>query len=348
MQTLTLLQPDDWHLHVREGAAMAAVVPHSAAQFARALIMPNLKPPITNTEAALAYQAQIRAACLPGQHFEPWMSLYLTDLTDSAEIMKAHQSGSILAAKLYPAGATTNAQAGVTKIEHIYDALYAMQDCGMVLCIHGEVTDPAVDIFDREKTFIDDVLVPLILRFPELKIVLEHITTAEAAQFVKLSSKNIAATITPQHLRLNRNALLVGGIQPHHYCLPILKREKHRQALLEVASSGSEKFFLGTDSAPHAQSTKQSACGCAGCYTAYHALALYAEAFESVQALDKLEGFASRHGATFYGLPLNTKQITLEKVPSPVPSQFDYLPEDPLIPLCAGETLSWRVRAVCE
>lgn len=323
---------------------MAAVVRHSASQFGRALIMPNLKPPVTTVEQALAYRERIRAAVPLPATFEPLMTLYLTDRTTPSDIDQAHASGAVFAAKLYPAGATTNSDAGVTDVARIYPVLERMEKRGMVLCLHGEVTDAEVDIFDREKIFIDRVLVPITLRFPGLKVVFEHITTAEAAQFVSLAPETIGATITPQHLRFNRNAMLVGGLRPHYYCLPILKREKHQLALLAAATSGDRHFFLGTDSAPHAQSTKETGCGCAGCYTAYSALPLYADIFESAGALDKLEGFASHFGADFYGLARNTDTLTLEKIPTAVPQQLDYLPGDPLIPLCAGETLAWRVK----
>ena len=342
LQTIQLTRPDDWHLHVRDGAALATVVPHSARQFARAIIMPNLKPPVTSTQQALAYRERILAAVPVGLDFNPLMTLYLTDNTHPLEIARARESGHIKACKLYPAGATTNSDQGVTEIKTIYPVLDAMQAHGLVLCIHGEVTDPAVDVFDREAVFIERVLTPLVRDFPELKIVLEHITTQEAAQFVGAAPDNIAATITPQHLLYNRNAIFQGGIRPHYYCLPVLKREIHRQALISAAISANPKFFLGTDSAPHARHTKENNCGCAGCYSAYHALALYAEAFEQADALDKLEGFASCYGADFYGLPRNTDVITLVREDNPVPESFPY-GEHELTPLQAGETLHWRV-----
>ncbi|MCB1822880.1 MAG: dihydroorotase, partial [Candidatus Competibacteraceae bacterium] len=309
MQTLTLTRPDDWHLHVRDGAALRVVVPHSARQFARAIIMPNLRPPVTTTEQALAYRTRIVDAVSPSMDFQPLMTLYLTDHTSPAEIARAQSSGYVHAVKLYPAGATTNADAGVTAIEKVSPVLEAMQAQGMPLLVHGEVTDPAVDVFDRESVFIARVLIPLIRDFPELKVVMEHITTQEAADFVRDAPVTVAATITAHHLLYNRNALFQGGVRPHYYCLPVLKRERHRQALVKAATSGNPKFFLGTDSAPHPRQGKETACGCAGCYTAHAALELYAEAFEAAGALDKLEAFASFHGADFYGLPRNTATI---------------------------------------
>lgn len=339
---IAITQPDDWHLHVRDGAALQTVVPHSARQFARAIIMPNLKPPVTTTEQALAYRQRILAAVPAEYDFEPLMTLYLTDNMPAEEIIKAKQSGKIVACKLYPAGATTNSDAGVTDIEKIYPVLETMQQQGLLLLIHGEVTGAEIDVFDREAIFIERTLIPLVGRFPGLKIVLEHITTKEAADYVISAPANVAATITAHHLLYNRNAIFQGGIQPHYYCLPILKREQHRQALLAAATAGSSKFFLGTDSAPHARNTKETDCGCAGCYTAFSALELYAEAFEQADALDKLESFASFAGADFYGLPRNQKKMTLKKAPAPIPLAFSYA-EDTLRPLRAGETLSWRL-----
>ncbi|MFO1422676.1 MAG: dihydroorotase [Candidatus Competibacteraceae bacterium] len=342
MDTLTLTRPDDWHLHVRDGAAMRAVVPHSARQFARAIIMPNLRPPVTTTEQALAYRERILAAVPEGWTFQPLMTLYLTNNTPPDEIARARESSHIVACKLYPAGATTNADSGVTAIEEIYPVLEAMQARGLPLLIHGEVTDPAVDVFDREAVFIDQVLTPLVWDFPELKIVLEHITTEDAADYVREAPATVAATITAHHLLYNRNAIFQGGLRPHHYCLPILKRERHRQALIQAATSGNPKFFLGTDSAPHPRRDKETACGCAGCYTAHAALELYAEAFDAAGALDKLESFASFHGADFYGLPRNVGTITLNRQPTPVPESFPF-GDDALIPLRAGEMLGWRM-----
>lgn len=343
MQTLSLIRPDDWHLHVRDGDALATVVPHTAARFGRALIMPNLRPPVTTTAQALAYRDRIRAAVPAGVAFEPLMTLYLTDNTPPDEIDRARDSGAVIAVKLYPAGATTNSDAGVTAVEKVYPVLERMQALGMVLCVHGEVTQPEVDVFDREQVFIDRVLAPLVSRFPALRVVFEHITTAEAAAFVRGSGDTIGATVTAHHLLLNRNAMLVGGIRPHHYCLPVLKRETHRRALVEAATSGSPKFFLGTDSAPHARSTKEAACGCAGCYTAHAGIELYAEVFEQAGALDRLEGFASLHGPAFYGLPPNPDRITLAKEAWQVPAAYGYLGEDPLVPLRAGEAVGWRL-----
>ncbi len=340
---LILPQPDDWHVHVRDGALLNTVVPYSARQFARALIMPNLQPPVTTCEQALAYRQRILAAVPSGQSFNPLMTLYLTDHTDPLDITRAALNECILAAKLYPAGATTHSEAGVTAIERLDPVLDTLQEQGLVLCVHGEVTDADVDLFDREAVFIDRILAPLVRRFPALKVVLEHITTREGVEFVRDSSGLIAATITPQHLLYNRNALFRGGLRPHYYCLPVLKRETHRQALLEAATSGNPKFFLGTDSAPHRRQDKESACGCAGCFSAPAALELYAEAFEHAGALDQLAGFASHYGADFYGLARNTATVTLVRdrwqVPETLPCNGDTL-----IPLAAGETLSWRLR----
>ena len=339
--TLTITRPDDWHAHLRDGAALHTVVPHTASQFARAIVMPNLKQPVTTTEQALAYKQRIVDATPAGARFTPLMTLYLTDNTTPEEVARAKEAG-IVAFKLYPAGATTNSAAGVTDIRHCYPALQAMQRLGLLLLVHGEVTDPATDMFDREAAFIERVMQPLRQAMPELKIVFEHITTREAAQYVAQADAYTAATITPQHLLYNRNALFVGGIRPHFYCLPILKRETHRQALLQAAISGNPRIFLGTDSAPHAAHLKENACGCAGCYSAPAALALYAEAFESVGALDKLEGFASHHGADFYGLPRNTETITLSRQPWTLPESYPFADAD-IKPLRAGETLQWQV-----
>ncbi len=344
MQTLILTRPDDWHLHLRDGAALATVVPHTARQFARAMVMPNLKPPVVSTAQAGAYRERVLAAVPRGLTFDPLMTLYLTDNTPPEEIDRAKASGFVFAVKYYPAGATTNSDSGVTAIEKCFAVLARMEALGLPLLVHGEVTDAEVDIFDRERVFIERVLVPVVRRFPALRIVLEHITTTEAAQFVAGAGLNVAATITVHHLLMNRNALLAGGIRPHHYCLPVLKRETHRQALARAAISGNPKFFLGTDSAPHARSTKEAACGCAGCYTALNALELYAEAFEAAGALDRLEAFASFHGADFYGLPRNTATITLERAAWRVPDRLPF-GDDMLVPLRAGETLEWKMKA---
>lgn len=343
MQTLTITRPDDWHLHLRDDAALAAVLPDTARRFGRAIIMPNLRPPITTVAQAAAYRERILAALPQGLKFEPLMTLYLTDNTQAAEIERARSCGFIHAVKLYPAGATTNSDAGVTDIQKVYPVLEAMAACNMVLCVHGEVTHADVDIFDRERVFIDRTLAPLAARFPDLRIVFEHITTKEAAQFVTAAGENIGATITAHHLLLNRNAIFVGGIRPHHFCLPVLKRETHREALVEVATSGSKKFFLGTDSAPHSRSAKEAACGCAGCYTAHAGIELYAEAFEAAGALDRLEGFASFNGPDFYRLPRNTDTLTLARDAWSVPPTLDYLADDPLVPLRAGEQIAWRL-----
>lgn len=343
MQTISLIRPDDWHLHVRDGDALSTVVPHTARRFGRALIMPNLRPPVTTTEQALAYRSRILAAVPVGLDFEPLMTLYLTDNTAPDEIDRAKASGAIIAVKLYPAGATTNSDAGVTAIEKVYPVLERMQRLGVVLCVHGEATDPDVDVFDRELVFIERVLAPLAARFPTLRIVFEHITTADAAGFVRGAGPNIGATITAHHLLLNRNAIFAGGIRPHHYCLPVLKRETHRRALVEAAASGNPKFFLGTDSAPHSRSAKEAACGCAGCYTAHAGIELYAEAFDQAGALDNLEGFASLNGPAFYGLPPNSERITLVKDSWEVPAAYDYPGDDVLVPLRAGERVTWRL-----
>jgi dihydroorotase len=340
---LTLIRPDDWHLHVRDAAAMQAVVPHTARQFKRAIIMPNLKPPVTTTEQALAYRERILAAAPADSGFTPLMTLYLTDNTSAGEIRRAKQSGHIHAVKLYPAGATTHSDAGVTRISNTYAALEAMAELGLPLLVHAEVTDSDVDVFDREAVFIERHLQPLATRYPQLRIVLEHVTTRDGIAFVQSAPDTVAATITAHHLLLNRNAMFQGGIRPHAYCLPVLKRETHREALIEAATSGSPKFFLGTDSAPHAREHKESACGCAGVYTAHAALELYAQAFEEAGALDRLEGFASRHGPAFYGLAPNTDTLTLEKADWQVPESYT-LGDSSVIPLCAGETLHWRIR----
>ena len=340
---ISIVRPDDWHLHLRDGEALKAVLPHSARQFARAIIMPNLRPPVTTVAAAEAYRARIVAALPEGASFEPLMTLYLTDNTPADEIRRAADSGFVKAVKLYPAGATTNSDAGVTDLRKCDAALAEMEKLGMPLLVHGEVTDPAIDIFDRESVFIETVLQPLLARRPGLRVVFEHITTADAAQFVASAGENVAATITAHHLLYNRNAIFTGGVRPHYYCLPVLKREKHRAALVAAATSGSHKFFLGTDSAPHARSTKEAACGCAGCYTAHAALELYAEAFEAAGALDRLEAFASFNGPDFYRLPRNSTTATLEKQPWVVPEAFAFVGGDPLVPLCAGESLGWRL-----
>ncbi|WP_332671362.1 dihydroorotase [Aromatoleum sp.] len=343
MQTISLIRPDDWHLHVRDGDALLTVVPHTARRFGRALIMPNLRPPVTTTEQALAYRARLLAVVPAGLDFDPLMTLYLTDNTAPDEIDRAKASGRVIAVKLYPAGATTNSDAGVTAIDKVYPVLERMERLGMVLCVHGEATDPDVDVFDREQVFIERVLAPLVGCFPALRIVFEHITTADAARFVQEAGPNIGATITAHHLLLNRNAIFAGGIRPHHYCLPVLKRETHRRALVEAATSGNPKFFLGTDSAPHSRSAKEAACGCAGCYTAHAGIELYAEAFDQAGALDKLEGFASLNGPEFYGLPPNPGRITLVKDSWEVPAAYDYPTDDVLVPLRAGERVAWRL-----
>jgi dihydroorotase len=340
---LTLTRPDDWHLHVRDGAAMKSVIAHSARQFARAIIMPNLKPPVTTGAQASAYRERILAALPAGNDFEPLMTLYLTDNTIAADIHAAVAEQSVHAVKLYPAGATTHSDAGVTDISNTWSALEAMEAHGLPLLVHAEVTDSDVDIFDRERVFIERILAPLCKRFPALKIVLEHVTTRDGIDFVLSSSDNIAATITAHHLLLNRNAMFNGGLQPHAYCLPVLKRESHRVALIEAAISGNKKFFLGTDSAPHARERKESACGCAGIYSAHAAMELYAHAFEQAGALDRLEAFASHFGADFYGLARNTDTVTLEKSDWQVPDSYP-LGDSTLIPLFAGQTLHWRLR----
>ncbi len=342
MENLTITQPDDWHLHLRDGAALKAVLPHTVRQFARAIVMPNLQPPVRTVADAAAYRDRILAAIPAGQQFEPLMTLYLTDNTSPEEIIKAKSSQFVKAVKYYPAGATTNSDFGLTDIRKGDQVFEAMQVVDLPLLLHGEVTDKEVDIFDREKVFIEKYLIPLKERFPKLRVVLEHITTSDAVRFVLSADRTVAATITPQHLLLNRNSIFKGGIRPHYYCLPILKRETHRQALLEVATSGNPKFFLGTDSAPHARDKKETACGCAGCYSALHALELYAEAFESVEALDKLEAFASFYGADFYQLPRNTEKITLTKKTWCIPDELPFT-DSGLVPLRAGEELTWQM-----
>lgn len=344
MQTITLTRPDDWHLHLRDGAALQAVLPDTARRFARAIIMPNLKPPVTTVEAARAYRERILAALPRGARFEPLMTLYLTDNTTLAQIEKAKASGFVHGAKLYPAGATTNSDHGVTDLAKIEGALRAMQDCGLVLQVHGEVTDAQIDVFDRERVFIERVMRPLAEEFPRLKIVFEHITTREAAQFVEAAPSNVGATITAHHLLLNRNALFAGGVRPHHYCLPVLKREEHRRALVRAATSGNPKFFLGTDSAPHAKHLKENDCGCAGCYTAHAGIELYAQAFDQASALDKLEGFASFFGADFYAVPRNSERITLVREAWQVPQQIAF-GADALVPLRAGQAVAWRLQS---
>jgi dihydroorotase len=342
MNRLTLRRPDDWHLHLRDGAALAAVVGDSARRFARAIVMPNLTPAVRTTAQALDYRERILAALPEGANFDPLMTLYLTDDTPPEEISRARLSGRVFGVKLYPAGATTHSDEGVTRLSRCFHALEKMEELGLPLLVHGESTDPAIDVFDRERAFIEEVLGPTLERFPRLKVVLEHITTREAAQYVEVTGPNVAATITAHHLLLNRNALFLGGIRPHHYCLPVLKRESHREALVEAATSGNPKFFLGTDSAPHARGAKEAACGCAGIYTAHAAIELYAAAFEEADALDKLEGFASVHGAGFYGLPLNADQITLKRAEWRVPERLAFGAEE-LVPLRAGETIPWML-----
>lgn len=342
MENLTITRPDDWHLHLRDGAALQAVLPHTVRQFARAIAMPNLKPPVRTVTEAAAYRDRIIAAIPEGQTFEPLMTLYLTDNTSPKEIIAAKESGFVKAVKYYPAGATTNSDFGLTDIRNGDRVFEAMQAVDLPLLLHGEVTDKTVDMFDREQVFIEQYLIPLKEKFPKLRIVLEHITTSDAVKFVLSADSNIAATITPQHLLLNRNSIFQGGIRPHFYCLPILKRETHRQALIEAATSGNPKFFLGTDSAPHARDKKETSCGCAGCYSALHALELYAEAFESVDALDKLEAFASFHGADFYRLPRNTEKITLTKKTWRIPDELPF-PDAGLVPLRAGEEITWQM-----
>jgi dihydroorotase len=340
-ETLTIRRPDDWHLHLRDGAMLEAVAPYSARQFARAIIMPNLVPPVTTVDSASAYRERIRAAA--GPDFEPLMTCYLTDAADPDELERGHKEGVWVAAKLYPAGATTNSHSGVTDIRNAYPALERMQAIGMVLCVHGEVTDPEIDIFDREAVFLERVLTPVMRDFPELKIVLEHITTADSAEFVMAAGPNLAATITPQHLHLNRNALFAGGLRPHAYCLPVVKRERHRLAVRAAAVSGSPKFFLGTDSAPHLREAKESGCGCAGIWNASHALESYATVFDEEGAMDRFEAFASENGPRFYGLALNDGTVTLERRQVEVPERLPAAGSE-LIPFHAGEQLGWRIQ----
>lgn len=344
MTTLTLTRPDDWHLHLRDGAILRDVLPDTARQFARAIVMPNLRPPVTTAAMAAEYRTRILAAVPAGLRFEPLMTLYLTDNTAPDEVAKAKASGFVHGVKLYPAGATTNSDSGVTSLANCSAVLAAMEKHGMPLLVHAEVIDSDVDVFDREKVFIDHHMIPLIRDFPGLKVVFEHITTRDAAQFVAEAPDTVGATITAHHLLMNRNALFAGGIRPHHYCLPVLKREEHRQALVASAVSGSSKFFLGTDSAPHARSAKEAACGCAGMYTAHAAIELYAEAFEMAGALDKLEAFASFNGADFYGQPRNTEKITLARAPWNVPETLSF-GDNVLVPLRAGQSIAWKLQA---
>ncbi len=342
MTRITITRPDDWHLHLRDGQALQTTVPDSAKYMGRAIIMPNLVPPVITTEQALAYQQRILDNVPTGSNFSPLMAIYLTNETDKDELVKAYRSGQVYAAKLYPAGATTNSASGVTDVKNVYPVLETMSEIGMPLLVHGEVTTDDIDIFDREAVFIEKILKQVVADFPNLKIVMEHITTKQAVDFVKQAPKNVAATITAHHLLYNRNHMLVGGIKPHFYCLPILKRNTHQQALVEAATSGNAKFFLGTDSAPHAKDKKEAACGCAGAYTSFAAIELYAEVFDKENALDKLEGFASNHGPDFYGLPRNTDTITLEKKPWTVPETLG-LGDDVVVPLKATETIDWTV-----
>ena len=344
MQKIILTQPDDWHLHVRDGAGTSTIVSHTAAQFKRAIIMPNLVPPITQVDQAASYRQRILDLLPAETTFEPLMTLYLTDNTSADEIHKAAASEHVYAVKMYPAGATTNSDSGVTNINNVMPALAAMAQTGLPLLIHGEVTDSQIDVFDREAVFIDTILKPLLEKLPNLRVVLEHITTRQGVQFVKSNEKNVGGTITAHHLLLNRNAIFQGGIRPHHYCLPILKREEHRQALLEAATSGDNRFFLGTDSAPHILGKKETSCGCAGIYTAHAAIELYTEAFEAANALDNLEAFAAFNGADFYGLPRNQNKITLEKLTWQVPPAFPFQNES-VIPFRANETISWKLRS---
>jgi dihydroorotase len=340
--SLTITRPDDWHLHLRDGAALASVLPHTAAQFGRAIVMPNLKPPVTTTEQALAYRQRILAALPEGMQFEPLMTLYLTDNTPGDEIRRAKDSGLVHAVKLYPAGATTNSDAGVTDLKKCYKTLEVMQEVGMPLLVHGEVTHADIDLFDREAVFIEQVMQPLRKAMPELRVVFEHITTSDAASYVAEAEGPIAATITAHHLLYNRNEIFKGGIRPHYYCLPVLKRETHRLALLKAATSGSPRFFLGTDSAPHARGMKEHACGCAGCYTALHAMELYAMAFEQAGALDKLEGFSSFFGPDFYRLPRNEGKVILRREQWQIPDALPFA-ETEIVPLNQGEQISWKL-----
>lgn len=342
-QEITIIQPDDWHLHLRDNDMLAETVPATARCFSRAIVMPNLVPPVTNAALALEYQERIEKAIPAGSNFSPLMTLYLTNDTTEKDI-KAAKAAGVLASKLYPAGATTNSASGVSSLTAMYPVFQAMSDHGMLLLIHGEVTENHVDIFDREKEFIEQHLKGIVDNFPKLKVVLEHITTKDAAEFVSAASANVAATITPQHLLLNRNDLLVGGIKPHNYCLPVLKRNIHQQALRETVATGSNKFFLGTDSAPHEQSKKENACGCAGCYSAWSAIELYAQVFDELDALDKFEGFASLHGADFYGVPRNTNTITLRRESWDIPEAINLPNGNPIVPFFAGQTLSWKLQ----
>ena len=340
-RSITLTRPDDWHLHLRDGEVLRDVLPHTARQFARAIVMPNLKPPVTTVALAKAYYERILAVLPSGVKFEPLMTLYLTDKTSADEIKRAVDSGFVHGVKLYPAGATTNSDAGVTDLKHCMSTLEMMQEVGLPLLVHGEVTDGDIDLFDREAVFIEQILIPLRKQLPALKIVFEHITTYQAADYVRDADGPIAATITAHHLLYNRNAIFKGGVRPHYYCLPVLKREIHRQALLNAASSGNPRFFLGTDSAPHAKGLKEHACGCAGCYTALHAMELYAQAFEEIGALNKLEAFASFHGPDFYGLPRNQDHITIERSPWHIPEELP-MAESTVVPLDAGQLLQWK------
>jgi len=343
LTSVVITRPDDWHLHLRDGEMLAAVLPETARRFARAIVMPNLRPPVTTAAAAASYRQRI-LACLPeGSDFQPLMTIYLTDETSAQQISDAVASGIVFGVKLYPAGATTHSDAGVTDLARCHDALAAMADAALPLLVHGEVTDREVDIFDREKRFIDGVLAPLADTFPSLKIVFEHVTTADAVEFVESSREGVAATVTPQHLLLNRNALFDGGLRPHHFCLPVLKAERHRQAVLEAATSGSPRFFLGTDSAPHPRSRKESDCGCAGVYSAHAGIELYAEAFEEAGRLDRLEAFASHHGADFYGLPRNRDTLTLIRDPWPAPETVAVAGGECIVPFRAGQPICWRL-----
>jgi dihydroorotase len=343
MDTLTLTRPDDCHLHLRDGPALAAVLADSARRFARAVVMPNLRPPLTTVAAALAYGERIRAALPTGVDFTPLLTLYLTEATPASELRAAKAAG-LVGVKLYPAGATTHSDAGVRRIEAVYPLLETLQDIDLPLLVHGEVTDPKVDVFDREAVFVERHLAPLVARFPGLRVVLEHVTTREGVEFVRAARSGVAASITPQHLSMNRGALFEGGLRPHHYCLPVLKREEHRAAVLAAAISGDPKFFLGTDSAPHPQTAKESACGCAGIYSAHGGIELYAEAFDAAGALDKLDAFASRHGADFYRLPRNRGTLTLRRAPTPVPDSLPF-GDERLVPLRAGGQLAWQIVA---
>ncbi|MBB1489229.1 dihydroorotase [Oceanospirillum sediminis] len=344
MTTLTIQTPDDWHLHLRDGDMLPETVPATARCFKRAIVMPNLVPPVTNAEMAMAYRQRILDARPEGSDFDPLVTLYLTNDTSAQDIIEAKAAG-VVAAKLYPAGATTNSSAAVKQLEAMYPVFEVMEQQGMLLLVHGEVTDHHIDIFDREKEFIDQKMVHIVKRFPDLKVVFEHITTADAAQFVSDASDKVAATITPQHLLLNRNDLLVGGVRPHNFCLPVLKRNTHQEALRRVVQSGSPKFFLGTDSAPHAKEAKENACGCAGCYSAWSAIELYAHVFEELDALDKLEGFASHYGPDFYGLERNSGTITLVREDWTIPDEIDLPNGKPIVPFFAGQTVHWKLQS---